>query len=62
MTEESYEACGTQNKIEVLEYTEMEDGSAVVVVNISMEAAKTILEIGFLKLLDDHIKESKESV
>ena len=62
MAEESYEACETQNKIEVLEYTEMEDGSAVVVVNISMEAAKAILEVGFLKLLEDHIKESEESV
>lgn len=48
MTEETH-------KIEVLEYTEMEDGSAVVVVNISMEAAKTILEVGFRKLLMDHI-------
>lgn len=58
MTEETHEA----PKIEVIEYTEMEDGSAVVVVNISMEAARIILQTGFLKLLEDHIKESEESV
>lgn len=58
MTEKTHEA----PKIEVIEYTEMEDGSAVVVVDISMEAAKVILQVGFLKLLEDHIKETEESV
>ena len=61
MTEESYEACETQNKIEVLEYTEMEDGSAVVVVNISMEAAKAILEVGLRKLILDYVKDTLDS-
>lgn len=55
MTEETHEA----PNIEVLEYTEMEDGSAVVVVNISMEAAKLVLQVGLQKLFSD-LAESTE--
>lgn len=61
MTEETHEACETQNKIEVIEYTEMEDGSAVVVFNISMEAAKAILEVGLRKLILDYVKDTLDS-
>ena len=47
--------------IKIIDMIEHEDGSATVTLDITQRTAKTLLEIGFLKLLEDHIKEAENN-
>jgi len=46
--------------IKIIDYIENEDGSATVTMDITQRTAQMLIEIGFLKLLKDYIKETED--
>ena len=48
-------------KIEVLELKELDNGDCEVMIDMDDEAQKVIIQVGFIKILEDTIKKSEET-
>ena len=48
--------------IKILDYIEHEDGSCTLTMDITQRTAQLLIEVGFLKLLTDHIERSEKDV
>lgn len=46
--------------IKIIDYIENEDGSATVKLDITQRTAQMLMEVGFLKILKDHIERTED--